>query len=67
MDLTASAGLAPAWVAAKRQAADQAVQLAVVKQRADAEKRAADMLERAAERRSPPAPPGQGTRVDTRA
>jgi hypothetical protein len=67
MDVPSSAGLAPAWVAAKTEAADQAVQLAAVKQRAQAEQRAAEMLERAVERRPPPAPPGQGTRVDTRA
>jgi hypothetical protein len=66
MDVPSSAGLAPAWVAAKTQSADQAVQRAAAKQRAEADERAAGRLERAAERRPPPAP-GQGTRVDRRA
>ena len=67
MDVPPSAGLAPAWVAAKTEAADQAVQLAAAKRCAEADERAADRLERAAERRPPPASPGQGTRVDRRA
>ena len=58
MNVTPTAGIAAAWSAAKASPNDQAAQTASAPQ--------GKAEERAEPRKSPPAPEGQGTRVDVR-
>ncbi len=62
MNVTPTAGIAAAWSAAKVSPNDQAVQLAGSSQ-AKPSQAAEDTSEA---KKSPPAPEGQGTRVDVR-
>ena len=62
MNVTPTAGIAAAWSAAKASPNDQAAQLA-----ASRPDQAGETAEPAPEpKKSPPAPEGQGTRVDVR-
>ncbi len=68
MTITPTAGIAGAWSAARDAGASPAVEVAVVKQAAEAEQAVVAMIDeaaRATERPSPP-PPGQGRYVDVR-
>ncbi len=58
MNVTPTAGIAAAWSAAKASPNDQAARTASTPQ--------AKAEERPEPRKSPPAPEGQGTRVDVR-
>jgi hypothetical protein len=62
MNVTSSAGIAPAWTATKPAPADQPV-TDDTKPRETPARTAAD---KPAERRQVPAPEGQGTRIDIR-
>jgi hypothetical protein len=62
MNVTPTAGIAAAWSAAKASPNDQAAQLASSRQA-----KAGEASEEAVEpKKGPPAPEGQGTRVDVR-
>ena len=60
MNVTPTAGIAAAWSAAKTTPSDQAAQLANGRQA----KAGAASEEASGPKKSPPAPEGQGTRVD---
>jgi hypothetical protein len=62
MNVTASAGIAPAWTATKPTPADQPVN----DNTKAGETRVQTAADKPAERRQPPAPEGQGTRIDIR-
>jgi hypothetical protein len=67
MNVASSAGLAPAWTAAKPAPADHTAQLAAAKQQPTAgETPASSAGESPPAARQAPAPEGQGTRVDIR-
>ncbi len=68
MSITPTAGIAGAWSAARDVGASPAVEVAIVKQAAEAEQAVVAMIDQAAratERPAPP-PPGQGRYVDVR-
>jgi hypothetical protein len=63
MNVTASPGIAAAWSASKTNPGEQAAQLAASQQQAKAERAPEDAPR---PKKGPPAPEGQGTRVDVR-
>lgn len=70
MTITSTAGIAASWTAARQDAGRQAMEIAMVKSQADAERAVAEMVDetaRAGREASPPPPPGQGRYVDVRA
>jgi hypothetical protein len=64
-----SAGIASSWAATRTDAAQQAVELSMLKQQAKADEGVAQLLESAVEAAKTPAPPppGQGRHVDIQA
>jgi hypothetical protein len=69
MSITPTAGIAGAWSAAREAGASPAVEVAIVRQAAEAEQSLVAMIDeaaRAAPDPSPPPPPGQGRFVDVR-
>ena len=62
MNVTPTAGIAAAWSAAKSSPSDQAAQLANSRNQA----KAGTAAKAPEAKKSPPAPEGQGTRVDVR-
>jgi hypothetical protein len=63
---TSPVGIANAWSSIRADAAQQALALAVVKQQAQAQEAVVAMIDRASETAPPPAPEGQGRKVDVR-
>ena len=59
-------GIASAWSTIRADAVQQALEIAVLRQQAKADKTVLDMIETAAEAGPPPAPEGQGRQVDLR-
>jgi hypothetical protein len=59
-------GVESAWSTLRMSAVQQAASIAVMKQQAKAQVAVLDMVQEAGERRAPPAPSGQGERVDRR-
>ena len=67
MSISATAGIAAPWAAARVDSADQAVQTALLKNEAQSEQSTAELVAQAGAERGPPPPPGQGQHVDKRA